>query len=282
MNIVEMKKWGIQVLRENQIEDAAIQVKRLLAYVLEMDTKDLIKEETKIVMPKQEQIFKNYIQQIVEGKPIQYITHVQEFMKLSFYVDEQVLIPQPDTECLVEEVIKFGRKYDKPKILDMCTGSGCIGISLATYLPDSRIWMSDISKEALEIARKNVKSNQLEKQVTCVQSDMFKQIPPKKMWDILVSNPPYINKQELKELPASVKQEPEIALDGGKDGLDFYRIILKQAPNYVKKEGYICLEIGYEQKIAVEKIAKEAGFYQEIICLQDLGKRDRVIIVKLK
>lgn len=282
MNIIEMKKWGIQVLRENQIEDVTIQVKRLLAYVLGMDTKDFIKEETKIVMPKQEQIFKKYIQEIVKGKPIQYITHIQEFMKLSFYVNEHVLIPQPDTECLVEEVIKIGEKCEKPKILDMCTGSGCIGISLATYLPDSSIWMSDISKKALEIARKNIKNNQLEGQVTCIQSDMFKQIPQEKMWDILVSNPPYISKEELKELPLSVKQEPAIALDGGNDGLDFYRIILKEAPKYVKKEGYVCLEIGYEQKIAVEKIVKEEGFYQEVTCIQDLAKRDRVIIAKLK
>lgn len=282
MNIIEMKKWGIQVLKENQIEDATIQVKRLLAYVLGMDTKDFIKEETKIVMPKQEQIFKKYIQEIVKGKPIQYITHIQEFMKLSFYVDEHVLIPQPDTECLVEEVIKIGEKCEKPKILDMCTGSGCIGISLATYLPDSSIWMSDISKKALEIARKNIKSNQLEGQVTCIQSDMFKQISQEKMWDILVSNPPYISKEELKELPLSVKQEPAIALDGGNDGLDFYRIILKEAPKYVKKEGYVCLEIGYEQKIAVEKIVKEEGFYQKVTCIQDLAKRDRVIIAKLK
>lgn len=282
MNIVEIKKWGIQVLRENQIEDATIQVKRLLAYVLEMNTIDLIKEETKIVMPKQEQIFKNYIQEIVKGRPIQYITHIQEFMKLSFYVDEHVLIPQPDTECLVEEVIKIGKKYKKPKILDMCTGSGCIGISLATYLPDSSIWISDISKKALEIARKNIKNNQLEGQVTCIQSDMFKQIPQKKMWDILVSNPPYISKEELKELPLSVKQEPAIALDGGNDGLDFYRVILKEAPKYVKKEGCVCLEIGYEQKIVVEKMVKEEGAYQEVTCIQDLAKKDRVIIAKLK
>lgn len=282
MNIEELKKWGIQTLKQNQIEDANLQVKRLLAYILQVETSYLIRKEKEEVNHQQEQNFKENIQQIIEGKPIQYITHTQEFMKLSFYVDKQVLIPQPDTECLVEAVLNIAKPNPNPKILDMCTGSGCIGISLATYLTNSQITISDISKQALEVAKKNITRNQVEKQITCIQSDMFEQLSTEEKWDILVSNPPYITQEEMKTLPESVKQEPKLALEGGKDGLKFYKILLKEAPNYIKKEGYVCLEIGYTQKKAVQEIAQNTGNYQDITCLQDLAGLDRVIIATLK
>ena len=172
---------------------------------------------------------------------------------------------------------------DKIQILDLCTGSGCIGISLAKNIPNmEKIYLVDISTKALEVAKKNVEMNQVKDKVLLLESDMFTKLPEQRMFSILVSNPPYITQAELTKLPEPVKQEPKLALDGGIDGLTFYREIIKQAPNYVKEKGYLCLEIGYTQKEEVIDLIQESDFYGEVYCRQDLAGLDRVIVAKLK
>ena len=200
-------------------------------------------------------------------------------MGLHFYVDENVLIPQPDSENLVEEVIKISEilKMGKEqlKVLDMCTGSGAIAVSLSKYIDKALIYASDISINALDVAKKNAKSNSLD--ITFIHSDLFNDIEISNQFDIIVSNPPYIETEVIKSLSKEVQEEPIIALDGGKDGLDFYREIIKCAKEYLIKDGYLVLEIGYDQKDSVIKLLQDND-YKNIYSKKDLSGNDRVVV----
>lgn len=203
-------------------------------------------------------------------------------MKLDFYVDENVLIPRADTEILAEEVINNcnRNKKDRYKILDLCTGSGIVGISLAKYIKNCEVVCVDISKKALEIAEKNAKNNEVDKQITFLTSDLLEGLPKEK-YDIIVSNPPYIKREIIRTLEEEVQKEPLMALDGGWDGLDFYRKIIHQADEYLKYGGYLCLEIGYDQKIDVIELIEQEEKYVDTYCKKDLYGNDRVIITKV-
>lgn len=278
MKIEELLKEGKQKLNEKQVEDANLIARVLLQFVLKIDRNELIKMQEQEVEKKDKKEYEIAIQKIIEGIPLQYITNKQEFMKLPFYVNENVLIPQPDTEILVEEVLSIANKENKNKILDICTGSGCIGISLAYYLQNSKITMSDISKNAIEIASKNAKDNQVLDKVEFITSDLFEKIEGK--FDIIVSNPPYIETKIILELSKEVQKEPILALDGGEDGLVFYRKIINEAPYFLNDNGYLCMEIGYNQKEKVMKLVQEAGKFSKIEEKKDLSGNDRVIICK--
>jgi len=227
-----------------------------------------------------EEKFKEGIKLLNNGKPLQYITNNQEFMKLNFYVDSNVLIPQPDTEILVEEVLNILEKNsEKKKILDLCTGSGAIGVSIAKYTK-CYITMSDISKKALEIAEKNALNNEVIDKCKFVLSNMFEDIQDK--FDIIVSNPPYIKTNIINTLEIEVQNEPILALDGGKDGIEFYRIIANNAYKYLNKEGILALEIGYDQKEEVIKLLELEEKYTDIYSKKDLSGNDRIIVCRLK
>lgn len=280
MKIKELLVNGTQILNKQNIQDSAIQARVLLSYVLKMDKNKLIINSEQTVENLEEKIYLEAIEKIANGKPIQYITNQQEFMKLNFYVDENVLIPQPDTEILVEEVLKFTTTMNTQiKILDLCTGSGAIGISLAKYIPNSKVWVSDISNKAIQIAKLNAERNLVHRRMNFIESDMFKKIE-ENQFDIIVSNPPYIKTKVIKTLPDQVREEPHIALDGGRDGLEFYKIIANEASNYLKKDGKMFLEIGFDQKDEVIEILKNTGKYDNIECIKDLAGNDRVIICK--
>ena len=213
------------------------------------------------------------------GIPIQYITNIQEFMKLDFYVDENVLIPQPDTEILVEEVIKY-YKDTTCKVLDLCTGSGAIGISIAKYIEDSNVMATDISNKALQIAKLNAEKNLVHKKMEFVESDLFENIVQNK-FNVIVSNPPYIRTSEINKLDMQVQNEPHIALDGGNDGLFFYRIIAKNAYKFLEESGRLFLEIGYDQKDDVIQLLQSTNMYKNIYSKKDLGGNDRIIVAEL-
>ena len=275
MKIKEMIEYGKNNLIKR--EDAYILSKMLAKHFLKVDDTYLIANGDEEVKPFIFDFFQSAIQLLDNGMPIQYITNKQEFMGLSFYVDENVLIPQPDTEILVEEVLNKINKQDK--ILDLCTGSGAIGISLAKNTENLKIYMSDISEKALEIAQRNINKNKVEEKCELVTSDMFENIYSK--YDIIVSNPPYIESEEIKILPKEVRNEPIIALDGGFDGLDFYRIIANEAYKYLKEDGILALEIGYNQKEKVIDLLNKTGKYKDIYCKKDLGGNDRVVIATI-
>ena len=274
MKVKEAYLKGKKILDENLIEDCDIKVRILMCFILNIRKELLIVKLDEELERSRELCFFDNVEKLKEGMPIQYITHSQEFMKLNFYVDENVLIPQPDTEVLVEETIKIAKKGNK--ILDLCTGSGAIAISLCKYLLNINMYASDISSVALDIAGKNAKNNNV--QVNFIESDLFKNINEKE-FDVIVSNPPYIENSVISTLSAEVKHEPILALAGGNDGLEFYRRIAENAQKYLKQDGYLCLEIGYNQKENVMKILKNQK-YREVTCIKDLSENDRVIIAK--
>ena len=251
MTIKEAITKGMIMLKSNNIESPKLKARLLLQYVLDKPRQYIIVYDNKEITKKQQWEYFINIEKITKGIPLQHITHRQEFMKMDFFVDENTLIPRPDTEILVEEVIKISKRMIKPKILDLCTGSGIIAISLKKNVPNAEVTGIDISEKALEVANKN--AQKLNADVKFIKSDLFENIERNK-FDIIVSNPPYIKKEEIKKLSLEVQKEPEIALDGGYDGLDFYRRILEDAINFLKTGSYLCFEIGYNQKDDVIKM----------------------------
>ena len=280
MTIRETIRKGMIMLKNNNVTEPNIKARLIMQYVLNKPREYLLVYDKEILMLRQEVNYFKAIKKLCQGIPIQHITHRQEFMKMTFYVDENVLIPRQDTEILVEEVIKIAKKTNAKKILDLCTGSGAIAISLAKYIENSEITAVDISSKALNIAKINSKNNNVENQITFIESDLYKNLPKEK-YDIIVSNPPYIKKEIIKKLDKEVQKEPKLALDGGYDGLDFYRKIVSKADEYLKFHGYLCLEIGYDQKEEVEEIISKQEKYIDTYCKKDLCDNDRVIVTKL-
>ena len=280
MTIKQALIKGVTILKLEKISTPKLKARLLLQYVLKKPRQYLIVYDNQKLTEKEEQDYLKYIELLKQGEPIEHITHQKEFMKLNFYVDENVLIPRQDTEILVEEVITIAKKTRAKKILDLCTGSGAIAVSLAKYLENIQITALDISAKALDIAIANAKNNHVQDKITFVESNLFENLAPEK-YDIIVSNPPYIRRKELEILDREVKREPQIALDGGEDGLDFYRKIIDIGYQYLKYGGYICLEIGYDQKEEIMQIIKDKKQYINTYCKKDLYDNDRIIVTKL-
>ena len=265
---------------QNNVIDSAQKADILLEYVLNKTKVELTIFALQEIENKDEKRFLEYINEISLGKPLQYITRTQEFMGMSFYVDENVLIPQPDTEILVEEAIEVIKEMYANKsnieILDLCTGSGAIIVSIEKILNNKNIefFATDISNNALKIAKKNAISNNTNTKIKFILSDMFNNIENE--FDLIISNPPYIESKEILNLPKEVQNEPLLALDGGEDGLNYYRIIAKDAKKYLKEHGVLLLEIGYKQRESVEEIL-EKNDYKNITCIKDLAGNNRVI-----
>lgn len=280
MTIKETIKKGMIELKTNGIEEPNLKSRLLMQYILNKPRQYLLVHDNETLTLRQEVNYFKGIKKLIEGIPIQHITHMQEFMRMNFFVNEDVLIPRPDTESLVEEVISIAKRINAKKIMDLCTGSGAIAVSLAKYIENSEITAVDISKKALNIAKKNAINNNVQNQITFVESDLFEKIKKEK-YDIIVSNPPYIRKDIIKTLDKEVQREPRIALDGGYDGLDFYRKIINKSDEYLKFKGYLCLEIGYDQKIDVIELIENEEKYIDTYCKKDLYENDRVIITRL-
>lgn len=272
MNISELLVNGKHLLKD--IEDGNIKARILLEYILKLSREKIVSNPNIEVSDNNVESYLNKINDIKNGMPIQYITNKQEFMKLNFYVDKNVLIPQPDTEILVEKAIEICNNHGNDiKILDLCTGSGAIGISIAKNIKNAKVYVTDIKNTVIDIAKQNVKQNNVDN-IEFIVSDMFENIQEKD-FDIIVSNPPYIETDVIKTLPTEVRNEPIIALDGGKDGLKFYKIILSEYKKYLKKDGYLLLEIGYNQAKSVGELIN-----LNYSIIEDLAGNDRVIIIK--
>ena len=290
MNIQELRKTVHDKLIKCGIEDASFKTDLLICHILNMSKTELLLKYNQIVDQDTEESINKSMLDIINGKPIQYIINKQEFMGLEFYVDENVLIPQPDTETLVEEAIKriyamHKNNKQKIKILDLCTGSGAIAISIDTYIKkqieqgkmkDLKVEFvaTDISEKAIEVAKRNAKLHNAN--IKFIVSDMFDNIYETD-FDLIVSNPPYIETKTIPTLSKEVQNEPHIALDGGEDGLELYRIIARQGFKYMKKEGSIIVEIGYNQKESIIQLFRKYIEYVNIKCLKDLGGNDRLV-----
>lgn len=279
MTIQEAVNQATIQLKIERIEEPKQKARLLMQFIWNQTRQYIIVFEQKELTKEQEEAYFKAIGELIQGKPLQYITGQQEFMKMKIQVNEKVLIPRADTENLVEEVIQIAKKNKAKKILDLCTGSGAIAISLAKYIEKSQITATDISKEALSMAKLNAKNNQVEEQINFVISDLFEKLP-KEPYDMIVSNPPYIKREIIKTLDKEVQKEPMIALDGGTDGLAFYRSIICQADQFLKKGGYLCFEIGYDQKKDVIGLIKQKEQYKNTYVKKDLNGNDRVIVTK--
>lgn len=215
-----------------------------------------------------------FVRRRQNGEPLQYILGETEFMSLDFYVEKGVLIPRSDTEILVETVLEIIE--NRTKILDICTGSGCIGISIAHYNKDVSVDLIDISDTSIKVAEKNITLNCVNDRVQIKKMDILSECPAGK-YDVIVSNPPYIETEVIDTLQREVKShEPHIALDGGEDGLVFYRRIIQIAPKILNSNGILAFEIGYEQgQDVVELMGKD---FEDVRIIKDLNKNDRVVI----
>lgn len=280
MTIKELLNQGIIMLKNEKIDSPKTKARLILESTLNKSREYLIIYDKNEVTSAQRDNYIKKIKRVILGEPVQYITGLQEFMKLNFFVTKDVLIPRQDTEVLVEEVIKIAKDIPNPVILDLCTGSGAIAVSLAKYIPNSKIYGIDISEKALEVAKKNAEFNGVKNSIEFRVSDLFNKIRNQK-FDIIVSNPPYIKKEDIKLLPKDVQKEPKIALDGGTDGLVFYSRIAKSAYKHLRRGGYLCLEIGYNQKLQVKKIIEGQKRYINFYCKKDLCENDRVVITQI-
>ena len=254
---------------------SSTEVKILLASVMNHDTLEIINYLNQELTVEQETLFKNLVKSRRENIPVQYLTNSVNFYGLELYVDKNVLIPRFETEELVENTIKLlNEKFSNPKILDLCCGSGAIGLALKKKINNSKVIMSDISTGALTVARKNKVNLNLD--VEIIESDLFQNINEK--FDCIISNPPYIKENE--EIEEIVKNnEPHIALYGGSDGLDYYRKILKNIKKYLNEKFLIALEIGESEKDDIIQIINDNLDNIEIISKKDLSNRDRMLFI---
>lgn len=269
-------KEGIIKLKLSKIDAPVITAGVILCCVLGCEKTYLYSHEDYLLNGTEYEKYCEAIKRRIGGEPLQYITGCQEFMSLNFTVCKDVLIPRQDTEILVEEVIGFVGEKENVKILDIGTGSGCIAISLAYYIKNSWVMGIDISKGALEIARKNAQNCGVLEKTVFVESNLFENIPIKE-FDVIVSNPPYIPLKDIDMLEKQVKDfEPKSALDGGEDGLDFYRRIVEDAVRFLKPNGLLAFEVGFDQAHEVKKIMEL--FFENIKIQKDLAGINRVVM----
>lgn len=275
MNYTEAFLMGMQKLKEAQIGEAQLDARLLLEEVCGTDHNTLLCHGDREVSEAEEEKYRRALEQRAVHVPLQHLLGYQDFMGLRFQVNEYVLIPRQDTEILVEEAMRY--LHDGMRILDLCTGSGCILLCLLHYSNDCEGVGVDISQEALQVAVQNAEL--LGIRADFLKSDLYEKVTGK--FDLLVSNPPYIERAIIPTLMEEVREyDPYIALDGGEDGLDFYRRIIGGAQDYLKRGGQILMEIGSGQAKAVSELLREAGFKEIDVC-RDFAGLDRVVSGRL-
>lgn len=279
MEIREILEVGREKLKSLDGADPLKESVYILSKVLGENKIYIFTNLSKWVSKEEEEVFLGLVEDRKTGKPMAYIFNEKEFMGINFYVDERVLIPRPETEELVEFIIGFieaNYKGENIQVLDIGTGSGTIALSLGKRFKGIEVLGVDVSKEALEVARENL--NRLKaSNVSFKRSDLFENIGKEEKFSIIVSNPPYIRKDVVRNLQKDVKDfEPGLALDGGEDGLDFYRRIINRSKSHLEKEGMLLFEIGYDQGREVKALMEEEG-YKNVQIAKDLQGLDRIV-----
>lgn len=276
MTYKQAEQRGEQLLQAAGVMDARTDAWFLLEMVAKIDRSFYFTHINEEVETEVLAEYERVLEKRAEHVPLQYITGEQEFMGMTFKVNSNVLIPRQDTETLVEETLKVIEP--QMEVLDLCTGSGCILLSILKNAPTVHGTGSDVSKQALLVAKENAKLHNLE--ADWVRGNLFDNVSGQ--FDVIVSNPPYIAQAEIPTLMPEVAQfEPMQALDGGVDGLDFYRSITEEAPQYLKENGYLFFEIGWDQGQEVQRLMREAGF-SDVAVIKDLAGNDRVVKGQIK
>ena len=276
MNIENTLNQGISILKANNIRNPHLDSEILLSVSINKDKKHIILNSKEILNSKQLESFNSFIERRKKGEPIAYLIKKKEFWKNVFYVNKDVLIPRPDTELIIEQVLKIYPNKSQLQVLDIGIGSGCILLSILKERPNFYGTGIDISKKSINVSKFNAKQLNLSNRVKFFHSsvDNFKN----GKYDLVVSNPPYINLLSLKYLEKDVINfEPKLALSGGFDGFSKIRKVISKAKTLIKKNGKFILEIGFNQKNKVKKILKKEGFYVNKV-LKDYGNNDRCII----
>lgn len=280
MNVIEKIKEVSTLLESKGIEDSAKEAVLLITETLQIDKHTLYAKDIEITY-ETSGFIDSLVQRRIRREPIQYILGHVDFFGLKIKVGKGVLIPRPETEIIAEEVIKILPSEAEVKILDLCTGSGCLAFAIAKNFPYSKVFGTDISDRALEYAVENAKINNI-KNISFFSGSLYEPARQFTPFDLIVSNPPYIKKNDIDSLQQEIKDwEPHTALDGGEDGMEFYRKIISDAGKYLSDNGYVFLEIGMGQADDIAKIAKQAGF-SDINIIKDFAGIERVFRIKIR
>lgn len=280
MKVIDFLK---EYIYENSIKDKYYldSLNKLIMFYYNIDLSKLAFKLKDEIDTKEKEYLRGLFEKLVkEDIPLEYITSVKKLYNETYFVNNNVLIPRDDTEILIYEAIKLIEKYSLESLLDICTGSGCIGISICNNSSIKEAYLCDISEKALDVANKNIKLNKCSKNIKTIKSDLFSNINDDKKFDIITANPPYITKEDMEKLDESVKKEPYNALYGGEDGLYFYIKIINESIHYLKNDGFLVLEIGYNQKEDLMQIIFNAKNMEYIDCIKDFAGNDRVIVCR--
>ena len=270
-----------QELRQAGLTGATLEARELVCFGSGKTREELFRDSQLYVSPEVESRVRDLVRRHLSGEPVAYLIGEWEFYGLPLDISEAVLIPRVDTEVLAGEAISYLKTLENCRVLDLCAGSGCIGLAVASRVKDAKVTLADVSLEALAVAKENAALNKLTGRVRCVQADARKPaFPFLGKYDLIVSNPPYITGAELLELPVSVKDyEPHLAFYGGEDGLDFYRAIAKNFVPALKPGGFLCFEFGMGQGDDVCRILEENG-YTILERTRDYNDRERAVLAQ--
>jgi len=289
MKVLELLNWSTNCLKDYHIENPRLHAELLLAHSLSLSREGLYMNLQGQLKEGEKEALERLIQRRISGEPLQYILEHQEFWSMGLKVDNRVLIPRPETELLVEQsllLLSESRFKRTPFVLEIGTGSGAIAMAMAKERKDAFLVATDLSRDALLLAKENARSAGVQHQIEFVNGDLFEPfrvLKKKGPFDLILSNPPYVNRHEIHSLAKEVKDyEPLMALDGGEDGLEFYRRIISQAPLYLRRGGWILLEVGQGQSLRVSKLMEEGGHFLNPECVPDLSGIERVVKAQRK
>ena len=277
--VARILEWTTQHLKKSGCETPRLDAELLLAHARGCSRIQLYVQFQEVVSEAQRGVMRDLVKRRAGAEPVAYLIGHREFFSLDFEVTHDTLIPRPDTETLVLELVTGARRQTEPRILDLGTGSGCIAISAAVNVPHARVTAVDLSPATLEVARRNVRRHKVESRVELVSGDLFAPLSAAARFDWIASNPPYIPQAELANLSADVRlHEPTLALDGGPDGLAVIRRLVAEAPGWMNPGGTLLVEFSPEQASALVALVEAAGGWQGVRVLKDLAGRARVLV----
>jgi release factor glutamine methyltransferase len=281
--IQRLLTWVTEYLTQKGVDAPRLSAELLLSHVLGLKRIELYTQYNKVVAQEQRDRLRDLVKRSGEHEPVAYLVGRTEFYSIEFEVTPDCLIPRPETELLVQRSIEFLRKRTGPQqICDLCTGCGVIAVAIAKNVPDAKVTATDISEPALAVAAKNIEKHKLADRIELRHGDLFEPLVPQlDLFDLIACNPPYVSAPEYEALDRNVKDyEPRVALYAGQDGLDVYRRIVEKVGQFLKPDGILLLEIGYQQGSAVRELLEQTGIFTQIRIDKDLQGHDRVVAAR--